>query len=438
MRRVPGREDSRISQPFKVDDKGSADLCIEGSATWIHMIGPIGVYYIHKTDIHPTYKQAFSYLLWWMYKLRRRYIVKSMMQPTERGGEYTLFDMGREWLAKLEILMPSFFCTFVVHLLQHACSTLLYTGPVHGTWMFVFERWIQIAKGLLHSPKGAEEGLARGMMRYEWRVRNSYRTKDDLKSLITPPPSHIPEPIISLIGNGMIVKLDNDIGNRRAANNLSQTTHRLIFRFLCSNDPLTSLLQQGLRKFLPQQAHSGEITLDEWDPSPEAIGWLIAEVEKLTQLKPTEQEIKKMLKGPSTTCLEYIRMEINGTTFCTLEHEGVDGTSTRCMIFYKMGKKGGEEVLGTAHIERIYTITSNSVLRFGKVYNLIKVRNYVNAGEHESELLHVKPASMRENIDAMPIIRPEDIHPFNIAAWPAGKTEASFLIVFTECTDIIY
>jgi hypothetical protein len=103
-----------------------------------------------------------------------------------------------------------------------------------------------------------------------------------------------------------------------------------------------------------------------------------------------------------------------------------------------MGKKGGEEVLGTAHIERIYTITSNSVLRFGKVYNLIKVRNYVNAGEHESKLLHVKPASMRENIDAMPIIRPEDIHPFNIAAWPAGKTEASFLIVFTECTDIIY
>jgi hypothetical protein len=306
--------------------------------------------------------------------------------------------------------------------------------------MFVFERWIQIAKGYLHSPKGPEEGLMRGIMRHEYRVRINAWTKQHLTELLTPPPGHITTPFIELIGTGKLAILDNDIGARRPPNSVDQTTHRLIFRFLCSNDPLTNKLQEGLRRFLPEQARNGEVTLDEWNPSGEAMGWLLAEVAKLTEPEPppTEREIMLLLQGPDISCIEYEQISVNGVPFCTLDYDGFTGNTTKSMLFYKMEGRRGQEV-GTAHIERIFTITSSKVLRYGKIYKLLKVHNYVDAADHESELKHVKAANKAENLQRMPIIRAEDIHPLNIAGWPANESISStMLIVFTKCSDEIY
>jgi len=198
-RRVPGKTSGNIDQPIAFDKEGKPSLCIKGSADWIHMIGPIGIYYIYQLDVHPRYQAAFSSLLWWMFKLRRRYIIKSELDDRMPDS---LPRVGAEVLAELEFLMPTGFCTILLHLLQHACDVLSFTGPPHATWMFVYERWNQIAKGLLHSPFSAAEGLMRAVMTHEWLTFSQYKTKQDLEALLTPPlDRHENYPVCRFLGN---------------------------------------------------------------------------------------------------------------------------------------------------------------------------------------------------------------------------------------------
>jgi hypothetical protein len=184
FRHIPDNTSGNMDQPISFTEDGKPTLCIKGSADWIHMIGPIGVYYIYLLDIHPIYQEAFAGLLWWMYKLRRRYTHKQELDSTRSDS---LPVIGRERLAVLEYLMPNHFCTILLHLLQHACDVLSFTGPPHGTWMFYFERWVQIAKGLLHSPFSAAEGLMRAVMTHEWLTFANYKTNDDVDRLLQPP-----------------------------------------------------------------------------------------------------------------------------------------------------------------------------------------------------------------------------------------------------------
>jgi hypothetical protein len=102
--------------------------------------------------------------------------------------------------------MPTGFCTILLHLLHHACDVLSFTGPPHGTWMFVFERWVQIAKGLLHSPFSAAEGLMRAVMTHEWLTFSQYKTKKDLEALLTPPlDRHENVPVCRFLGTRLIL-----------------------------------------------------------------------------------------------------------------------------------------------------------------------------------------------------------------------------------------
>lgn len=170
------------------------------------MIGPIGVYYIYQLDIHPIYKEAFSRTLWWLYKLRRRYVNKTSVSTDSK--QFNLLKEGRERLAYLECLMPRHFNTIVMHLCQHICSVLFRTGPPHSTWMFVFERYVQIIKGSLHSGFSAAEGIMRAIMTHEFLLRYTYTTTKDLDELITPPPDHVHyKRIIELIQPSKLITL---------------------------------------------------------------------------------------------------------------------------------------------------------------------------------------------------------------------------------------
>jgi hypothetical protein len=203
FRRIPYNTSGNMDQPIGFTEDGKPTLCIKGSADWIHMIGPIGIYYLYQLDIHCVYQDAFSGLLWWMCKLRRRYTHKQELDITRSDS---LPVIGRERLAVLEYLMPNHFCTILLHLLQHACEVLSFTGPPHGTWMFYFERWVQIAKGLLHSPFSAAEGLMRAVMTHEWLTFANYKTKDDLKNILQPPlDRYVRRPITVFIGTMMII-----------------------------------------------------------------------------------------------------------------------------------------------------------------------------------------------------------------------------------------
>lgn len=176
--------------PFKIDKQGKVALRIDGSAEWIHMIGPIGIYYIHQLDICPMYKKAFTEMLNWMMLLRRRYANVDSVDPNNTHETASFERVGRKCMARLESMMPVHFCTLVFHLMSHTVSRIADTGPVHGTWMFVFERWIQIAKRVLKSRKSPVEGLMRGMMKEEWTAVERHTTEKDLADLLRPPLSH--------------------------------------------------------------------------------------------------------------------------------------------------------------------------------------------------------------------------------------------------------
>ena len=57
LRRVPGDLACSLDQPIgivydEINSKYTVKLLVNGTADWIHMIGPIGIYYIHKLDLH--------------------------------------------------------------------------------------------------------------------------------------------------------------------------------------------------------------------------------------------------------------------------------------------------------------------------------------------------------------------------------------------------
>ena len=152
LRRVPTSQDGgKLDQPFGITkDNHSTTLLVDSSASYIHMAGPIGVYYVYYFLNEIEYKKAFAGLLWWIYKLRRRHANKDILtkstnreydpQTQSHKSVKNLVRVGYEVCGMLEAIMPVHFCTFVFHEICHACEVIAYTGPVYATWMFVYER----------------------------------------------------------------------------------------------------------------------------------------------------------------------------------------------------------------------------------------------------------------------------------------------------------
>ena len=67
-RRVPTSDDAqRLDVMFGIDKRDKPKLMVDSSSAFIHLAGPIGVYYIHATDMFAEYKQAFGDLIWCLY-----------------------------------------------------------------------------------------------------------------------------------------------------------------------------------------------------------------------------------------------------------------------------------------------------------------------------------------------------------------------------------
>jgi hypothetical protein len=139
------------------------------SSDWMHFAGPIGIYYIEMTDLHPRYKLVFQDLLRCFYGMRYHALnTRDLVDPTGQE-EYDVLKWYRECATILEYLMPINFNHINQHVWQHAVSELVYAGPVFGHHMFPFEAGAGWLKKLLHSPKSPEEGLARAVAS-EWRT----------------------------------------------------------------------------------------------------------------------------------------------------------------------------------------------------------------------------------------------------------------------------
>jgi hypothetical protein len=427
-RPVPGDTCGNIDQPIGFNDDGPT-LCIKGSADWIHMIGPIGIYYIHQLDIHPTYQSAFSALLWWMFKLRRRYTIKSELDESEPNS---LPHVGRECLAVLEHMMPNAFCTILFHLLQHACSVLSFTGPPHGTWMFVFERWVQIAKGLLHSPYSAAVGVMKAVMTHEWLTFSQYKTQQHLDQLLTPPlDRHEQHPVIQVLGIPKLIKLDQ----LKQADSLFRKT----FVFLLQNDPVMQIVNDVFNKRYQKQAKNGGKVIDDWTPHADDFAAIRSRIQMITNKDITMEEVKQVIRGP-TIVKSYDRMRSNLTSFSTQSYEAKNPSRcTRKMIKYKSDK--GKHAY--AHIEQIITLLSHDAMNFAKEYTLLIIHNWkpVMKGpkghqskiDHPCGLPHLSKVSKQENVfQCIPVIAAEVVYPYNVAAWPASgvaSDSGNYLIV---------
>ncbi len=424
-RRVPGREAGKIDRPWVVNGS-KVSLEIDHTSQWMDMIGPIGVYYIYLTDVQPTYRQAFTNLLWWMFKLRQRRQFKNMLDPD--SSEWTYYKWGREALATLEYLMPRNWCRITVHLMQHVCDTLRLAGPVHATWMFVYERWMKLGKGFMHSAKGAGEGMMNSAMTHEWLMRNMASTRDDLNKLLTPPLSHThrDNPYIALVG----AHRDVNLHPQRA----DKTSHfRLICNYLLTNDDAMNIINNEFVHTYPVQSKNGSKVIYDWTPSLPSYSKVIDDIRrKFDGITVTPEDIKRMIAGPYAIN-EYCRISVNGVIFTTHQHESKVSRVTRKYLHYRTAY----DKLAVARLDKIYHVMSRGVGKPMQDSILLKVSNYKFTTEkHESGLLCVQPLTEQQNVHAMPIIRAEDIAPVNIALWPTTTVNPqkckTFLVVHTD------
>ena len=175
---MPGEDVGQLAQPFeiKTDKAGNTKVCLRklNSSEWLHLAGPIGIYYINETDLHPRYKRAFTDVLWWLYEVRTRSVRISGMKKHEndedyREGEYDYHRYWRENAVILEYLMPYNFNQIVVHLCQHIIDDIYYFGPVYAQWMYPFEATHGWLKNSYHGLKVPEESMCR-VISSQWRT----------------------------------------------------------------------------------------------------------------------------------------------------------------------------------------------------------------------------------------------------------------------------
>ncbi len=458
LRPTPGKISCSIGAPFGFDKSGPT-LDVRGSADWIHMIGPVGVFYIYQLDLHPTYQAAFSSLLWCLYELRARKITKDRLKEDDPHG---LPVRIQEALARLEYLMPNNFLTILLHLVQHICAVIRFTGPVHGTWMFTFERWIKRAKRVLHSGYSAAEGVMKNMMLERWTILNRYKTKAQLDELLTPPLDHLPvneTPNITrsyvLVGKAVPKKFVYSANPKRP------NTFRLIYVWLLQNDPLFMAINKVYKSVVPESYYTGGVeSIDVWLTTkyfkPDVHFSLVQAAAKQVGVTiNTIDELATILRGP-VHYASYKRFRINDAEFCNSEWEdrpsGTRSTTRRC-IKYRLTDPTMREFdfgFGYAMIEGIYEFRSHELLGSSTVYELLQIHNYARKTKqkwskkdsryevHPSQLTRVTRASQENNTyKHSSIITMKQVSAFNVAFWPDGATRNYFVVHTYVDPDIL-
>lgn len=443
FRRVPTSEDAQnLDNVLCLNKHGQPQLGIDSSSAFLHLAGPIGVYYIHATDMHPVYKQAFSDLIWCLYKLRRRFVTLDMLKASGRKATYVTYL--RESLVRLEYLLPNHWNTINVHLLQHLCESLKFKGPPHGTWNFGFERWIQIAKGVLKSGKSPTIGLMRAMVEYEWTTFFSYQTPNDLDELLTPPLNANPFVTVRLLGNGRPIALTDTPLYPNTPKRYGEW--RLVYDFILNEDPLFSIIGDEYRATHRNWKQTGMI-VESWTPNADSLMTMQQTILATLKINITHAEIMQLLVGADRNAMEYDRIQLNQTEFVTSSHQQAKGRRSRNVCFFSNQQQQDEYVNSTSRqdkinypigvIDRILLVKSTSILRFQTIYKVFRIQNYeylTKEPPHPSSLPHVKPIPRHLTVQVQPIIDVMSVKPYNVALWPALATTSNgkFLAVWID------
>jgi hypothetical protein len=333
-------------------------------------------------------------------------------------------------------------------LVQHVCAVIRFTGPVHGTWMFTFERWIKIAKKVLHSGHSAAEGIMKNIMLHRWSLMTRYKTKEQLDNLLAPPLDHQPVDdtpdftrSFSLVGKAEPKVFEYSENPKRV------NTFRLIYLWLLHNDPLFKAINAVYKSVVPKSYYTGgKESIDVWLRSRH---WDEANHLRMVQNAAkgvgvninTVDELANILRGPQYY-KSYKRCRLNGSEFCSTAWEVRDrGTrsTTRRVIKYRLKDNSKREFdfgFGYAMIEGIYEFRSHSLLESSKVYQLLRIHNFsrkmvtpTRYETHPSQLTRVARASKSNNVHYHSAVIPiNDVSAFNVALWPDGDTANYFIV----------
>jgi hypothetical protein len=447
-RRIPGEHTGKLGCPFKTtydkDGKRKFSLRKMQSSDWMHLAGPIGIYYIEMTDIHPRYKMVFQDLLRCFYDMR--YHALNTTDLDDATANYDSLRWYRECAAILEYLMPINFNHINQHVWQHAISELVYAGPVFGHHMFPFEAGAGWLKSLLKSPKSPEEGLARSIAA-EWRTMLHKYDEQDVdtitRRLLAPKYRGRTPQVIDYISypQRMPEPKRRDTPATRAqiaADNAVEL--KLLHNYFLENDIVSKMVQDEFIRM-----HGGH-TSKEWKKF-NIKNWVVDEqsFNRIDQhhmrefgLHITRQVIEHVKVGPiEEEVMTYKKIKINDTDFCDVVTDGNFKTTNSCVRYTV---NNGKNAWTYAQIKCIYRArphaASTEQVTLFRFINYRKPRSYKKDEEDSSGLVPIEQMSDDDVVDTVDHLFVAPVHPEcvvddeNLAFWPALAADEFYVVSY--------
>jgi hypothetical protein len=447
LRRVPGEHAGKLACPFKttVDSKGRRHFSVRKmqSNDWLHMAGPIGMYYVEMTDIHPRYKKAFIDMLNFLYGVRCRVLWRQELHDPARA-DGPLYDCTRSYQESaviLEYLLPINWNQVNQHVWQHAVSELVYAGPVYGHQMCPFEAGAGWLKSLLHSPKVPEEGLARAIAS-EWRsMLHKYDAADQdaiVKRLLAPKYRGMVPPIIDFIAKPKqlpVPKRTDTADAKRAIQDANKRELQYMHAYFLGNDDMCKVLQSEFELAYPGTWKQLDIKL--WNVSDESFDAINTRLAARSFDTLTMSELRTVLQGPlESDVFVYTKMKVNDTVFCDTTTDGNFRTTNSLMRYWVQPDEVGADPKWTyATINNIYSVRPHALNRNAAYVTLFRVSNlrkpleYFSNGEELHDSSELEPVTFmtdedvigsKQHLHLVPLTNMDDQ---NFAMWPQYSDE---------------
>jgi hypothetical protein len=447
-RRIPGEHTGKLGCPFKstVNGKGERKFSLRKmqSSDWFHLAGPIGVYFIEMTDLHPRYKKIFQDVLWCFHGMRYHSLgILDLQSPAPKPGqkkEYDVLTMYQECAVVMEYLMPINYNHINQHVWQHAVSELIYAGPIFGHHMFPFEAGAGWLKGMLHSPKSPDEGLARAIAD-EWRTMlHKYDDEDEatiIERLLAPKyrgQSLTAKPVVQYLDNAYRMpqprpKDSDDLKERINAYNVAEL--KLLHNYFLENDDVCKFVQDEFKR-----EHTHGANVNEWKKFDIRV-WQVSD-ESYERIKArsgnmniTRSVVDSVKEGPALDqVFVYKKIQINDTVFCDVQTDGTYAT-TNCCVRYTVNNK--KNAWTYAQIERIYRVIphrlSNAPVTLFRLINYGRPVSYAPSDVESSRLVPLERMSDNDVIGSedhlffVPIEPSCVVDDENFAFWPNEEGE---------------
>ena len=442
-RQVPGESAGKLACPFRAVKRDSeSGWCYSvaklQTADWLHMAGPLGIFYISQSDLHERYKRLFCQTLEWLRKMRRHTQSRSELVSNE---VYSLQTYWWEQAVALEYLMPVNFLVFNLHLCQHVAEDVVRHGPVRSTWMFALESENGWIKRSLKSGKSPLEGVAREQQR-RWRntlaqhrhpTDKTHVQRLDYLALHLDEDRHNAAPL-ELLGTARTPE-----DTTRMRYNVSNSDARLIYRYLLETDPVLKTIDDVYAQRFPREGTQPDLRTYQWTDATmvndvnAALSERLAEGESALAdrfpvgPKLSARDLRTICQGPvcqGPDVDKYIQvhrgLRTKDTNFCVA---AADARRVTCNSYFPFPIEGYTRWF-MAQIERIYHVKRrfNHPCARGE-FVLLRIHLYMAVREDNVLQLYRRVTDTQAIKDSLPLlVRPSQLPDYNAALWKYSQT----------------